>query len=352
MSDEEKARQPVRKRKQQRRRHSVGIDTDGSGSESSGSEQKQRPADGEEVKKSFRLSTRRVFLTYSSCPIPGEELFELLQTKLNGIIKDCFAKQEKHADGSLHCHIFLRFTKKLESTNQHVFDVGQQPAGDGEQVPFHPNIKRCSKGIAGLVGAYEYLCKDGITPEVLHGNIDLYPRSKGFVNQYRDRNDWLNYRRANSQRRPHYPISGPNGEQIPNPKSDPIVKKRHCWVHGPPDAGKSTWLRNNVLVYQCYRVGNNECPFDNYQDQQIIVYDDITPKADHLLSICEFEDNSRPVPGRTRYMQRYVPGGLAILVIVCSNYNIRDAYPDETDVRIMSLRARFNEYEFLRIHID
>ena len=93
-------------------------------------------------------------------------------------------------------------------------------------------------------------------------------------------------------------------------------------------------------------------PFDNYQDQQIIIYDDITPVTEDLLSISEFEEYSRPVPGRTRYMQRYVPGGLATLILVCSNHDIAESYPKESAARIDALRARFIEVQMLRIHID
>jgi len=341
-----------RKRKQRKQpRNQVGLSSDDSASEGSGQEQKQRAESGEEVKKSFRLSTRRVFLTYSACALEPQALLDAIQEKLNGIVQDCFAKQEKHRDGSLHCHMFLRFTKKLESTNQHVFDVGHESEGDLEPASFHPNIKRCSKGIAGLIGAYEYLCKDGIPPQVLCGNIDLYPSSKGFTNKYRDRNDWLNYRRANSQRHPGYPLRGPEGEIIPNPGIQPIIKKRHYWVYGPPDCGKSTWLRNEIIRYRCYRVGSNDCPYDNYQDQQLIVYDDVKPVPEHLLSICEFEEQSRPVPGRTRYLQRYVPGGLATLVIVCSNFTIRTMFENIPEETKLALEARFIEKRFVRIDL-
>lgn len=342
------SREKQKRRKQPR--DSLGIDSDGT-SEDSGSEQKRRTEDGEEVKKSFRLSTRRVFLTYSACPMSGQQILDYLQDKLEGRIGDCFAKQEKHRDGSLHCHLFLRFAKKFESTNQHVFDVQSQPEGSDAAAQFHPNIKRCQKGVAGLQGAYEYLCKDGIPPAILLGNIDLYPTSKGFTNKYRDRNDWLNYRRAIAQRRPDYPLRGPEGEGIPNPGQQPINKRRHYWVYGPPDCGKSTWLRNEVFKYQCYRVGSNDCPFDNYQDQQLIVYDDVKPKAEHLLSICEYEEVSRPVPGRTRYLQRYVPGGLATLVIVCSNFTIRQMFEDIPEQTKKALEARFIEKRFVRIDL-
>jgi len=55
--------------------------------------------------------------------------------------------REQHADGTLHLHAYISLTRKLNTTNQHVFDVRG----------FHPNIQSARN----LKAVIAYVIKDG-----------------------------------------------------------------------------------------------------------------------------------------------------------------------------------------------
>lgn len=308
---------------------------------------------GEEVQgeRKFRFNARKTFLTYAQCPIAPGEFLSLFP--LANRVSTCFAKQERHKDGSLHLHAYISFSQKLDLSSPQCFDLVERHqdgdnGGPDAAAPrrFHPNIKRVG-GPEDLVRTYEYLCKDGVPPVELAGKIDLYKFSKNFCNVFRDRTSWLNYRRGLSQGPPSWPIQGPNGQVFDNPSN--AGKKRNVWLWGPPDSGKTKWLEEKVYCFQNYKVGNNRYPFDLYVDQQIIIYDDLLPKAQHLLVLGNTSAFARPVPGDTRYHQRIIPPGLALWTVVASNLTIAEAFQEETASTIEAIKARFIEIEMLPI---
>ena len=71
--------------------------------------------------------------------------------------------------------------------------------------------------------------------------------------------------------------------------------------------------------------------------------DDVIPKAEHLLSICNSSAYPRPCPGQTRYHVRYVPGNLVTLVIVCNNHCIDNLFNGESDATRAAIHTRFRE---------
>ena len=228
----------------------------------------------DEPERKFRFNARQTFLTYAQCDVPGREFLHLFP--LAHSVKVCFAKQERHEDGSLHLHAFCAFTRKLDLSNPQCFDllVEDKSANAGDEQGarnvrrFHPNIKRVG-GPEDLVRAWEYLCKDGVTPLELRGKVNLYKFSKNFCNVYRDRVSWLNFLRGQSQGPPVWPIIGPNGHVFEDPAT--AGKKRNAWIWGPPDAGKTAWLEEKVYCFANYKVGSNTYPFDQYTDQQIML---------------------------------------------------------------------------------
>lgn len=77
----------------------------------------------------FRLHAQSVFLTYPQCSLEPEELLRHLQSAHN--VDTYVISQEKHGDGNLHLHAYIRLVQKMNTTNQRVFDV----------CGFHPNIQ-------------------------------------------------------------------------------------------------------------------------------------------------------------------------------------------------------------------
>jgi len=296
----------------------------------------------------FRFNARKCFLTYPRCPTKEDEFLALFPIPRDRI-KTCFAKQEQHRDGTPHLHVYLVFNRKMDLTNPRCFDL---LAGNGQfdetGAPiierFHPNIKRAS-GPEDLHRAYEYLCKDGTRPTELTGEADLYRFSKNFCQVYRDRESWLSYRRSRAQGAPQWPIAGPRDTSFGDPKY--AGKQRNLWLYGKANAGKTTWLEEKVYCYRNYKVGNTRYPFDNYTEEQIVVYDDVKPCARHLLVLGNVSNYSRPCPGDTRYHQRFIPPRLAIWTVVCTNKSIDQEFEEDSlDVR-EAVKARFIEVELV-----
>lgn len=324
MSGSDDEHLPVRSRK----RHAPDDDSDDEG-------------DGQpEEKKAFRFNARNAFLTYPNCPIlPGEyratTSFDWNRVKL------CFAKQERHTDGHHHLHVYIAFVTKLDHHDPRYFDASYTPHGAAAPVTFHPNIRR-NKGKQCLVRIWEYLCKDGGTPPSnIIGAPNLYPVSKNFRKDYGDRLQWLNYLAVQSLDEPRFPMRGPNGEEIKAPAA--ADKKRHLWIWGPPNAGKTHWLERNVYQFKNYKVAATTYPFDDYTGEPIVVYDDVRPVPEHLLSICNTSDYPRPCPGSQRYYRRIIPGKTVTLVIVATNFNIDDFMQDQPAETTASIKERFRE---------
>lgn len=99
-------------------------------------------------KKTFRLSAKSVFLTYSKANGLSRELIKNVLTErfedkyLSGIA----VAQEKHKDGSFHYHVFLDFSKAIDTENPRYFDIED----------FHPNCK----GARNRENVLSYLLKE------------------------------------------------------------------------------------------------------------------------------------------------------------------------------------------------
>jgi len=293
----------------------------------------------------FRFCAKSAFLTYPRCPIlPSEYLRYTLINR--GNIKHAFGKQERHVDGERHLHVWITFLVKVDTINPRFFDLTIPPTPDHEGQTYHCNIRRGERqrggGVTNHVRAYDYLCKyDGAVPTQIVGTSELYPTPKNFRKEHGDRTEWLNYLTVRAMPEPSYPIELPDGNIIPTPSA--ANKQRHIWIYGPPNAGKTKWLEDHVYKFKNYKVSGTTYPFDQYNGEQIIVYDDIVPKIHDLMSITNSSAHTRPVPGSTRYIVRYVPGGKVTLVIVCLNVDIDTIYSTEMPTSVDPIKKRFQQ---------
>lgn len=93
----------------------------------------------------FKFDSSTAFLTYPQCSLEIDVLVNELR-KLQDIewARVC---RERHEDGNPHLHAVIKFTKRLQSRDQRVFDVSGH----------HPNIQR----IRSIKHALQYVTKDG-----------------------------------------------------------------------------------------------------------------------------------------------------------------------------------------------
>jgi len=116
---------------------------------SSESEVSETSTSSSSSKKSFRLNSQTLFLTYPKCGLEPSICLELIQ-KVVGLEVYLIA-QEQHMDGTYHLHCYLRLEKKINCRNERFFDLSY------ENNVYHPNIQ----SVRSPKAVIKYVCKDG-----------------------------------------------------------------------------------------------------------------------------------------------------------------------------------------------
>lgn len=83
----------------------------------------------------FRLNALQLFLTYPQCSISKELMLQKLKAIYD--IDKYIISQEKHEDGNLHLHCYVKLNKVINIRNDKKFDVME-----GDKT-YHPNIQSC-----------------------------------------------------------------------------------------------------------------------------------------------------------------------------------------------------------------
>lgn len=301
---------------------------------------RKKPTEDEEeweevpTDKEFRFNAKSVWLTYPKCPLDPERFLEYLDEKVRCEISMCFAKQEKHQDGSMHIHAFITFQRKVNWMGAQIFDLHEGT----QNYHFHKGKTTRTRAIQG---AWEYLCKDGLEPMVLKGKVDLFPSSVGYVAKKRDYDIWLQGRRMSKPPNLPWPLVAPDGSEITKPV--PFNKKRHLWIYGTANSGKSLWFHDCISAFKpVYFARSGDKPFDNYTGQEIIVWDD---KA-VTTGILETTSNTynQDFTLECRYHDRYFYANSCRLIIVICGKPINEYFNGAHQHDLDSMHARFQEY--------
>lgn len=258
--------------------------------------------DKERRKNLFEFNAKRVFLTYAQTEGSIENLAEFLGNLLkdHGIERWCIG-QEKHADGGNHFHAIFTCILKVHTRNPRFYDWDDR----------HPNIRK----VDNPDRVREYCKKGGIFLE------DWPLAEKGFRNAKADQIAFERdaYRRTLVQstpfRLPHsgrtWGAEGGDGWKI---------KKRHFWFYGPPDWGKSFYVEHEFAGRRIYkRPAGTNYPFDDYEDQEVIIYDDVFPEFLELLHMSNVVETETAVYGATRYNKRYLKRGQWRYILIFTN---------------------------------
>jgi len=280
--------------------------------------------------KQFRVQVKAIFLTYSQVGETKEsDLCHALLGRFNDRGVKCLeCATERHRDGSRHFHIFLMLDKRLDSRDPKVFDFGD----------LHPNIKKVTKKVGSLKKIYHYLSKEGQEPTSYAKQFDMWDSSDRFVQKKSDWDAWLDFKKKKKILEPEFPRVGPHGFVINAPTD--LERKRHLWVHGPPGCGKTTWFEREFGATKYFKVNaNGRYPFDGYEGQRVILYDDAWPGKFHLTTLCNPRKQRQHVPGDTRYCERFLYEDRALLVIVLYNQSIDDVV-EESDREVYHTRFR------------
>lgn len=315
-----------------------------------GKKRKSMDDDGFEVydEKSFRFNATSVFLTYPKFDISPEAFFGLWKSKIPGttILKHVISREE-HKDGTFHLHAYFLFSKKIDTKNPRFFDV------EGH----HPNIKVVTRTPDKV---FAYIMK--------HGNyitdVDLVGSNwKNYIRRKADLEAWSRDMQHRNLPLPPAVITLPEGQRIEPLKKDRrtgvAIKKRHIWLWGPANTGKTTWALNTFGQYQVFwRPAKTEYPFETYGANGVypnyLIYDDVIPTWDEVTDVSNtvLLDNQKHVFGKARYTNKYWKGGVTKVMIVLANNPISTYTwhkdPVVNDSLIEAMLKRFNEFSVTR----
>lgn len=159
------------------------------------------------------------------------------------------------------------------------------------------------------------LSQDG---DYISDGLEMFPNSKDYRKKKADHDAWCAAIRNKVRRPVTFPIAFPERLNLA-----PITnkgKQRHIWIIGPPGAGKTTWVETTFASASVYRrAAAAQFPFDNYLQEQIILYDDCWPKFEEIVAVSNYYQSPTNILGHQRYTTRQWKEKQHRLMIVLSN---------------------------------
>lgn len=277
----------------------------------------------------FHFNARTAFLTYPKATFSKELLLERLREIKP--IQDYIIASEAHIDGTPHLHAVIRWESKFHTTDQRAFDV------EG----FHPHIKTL-KTTADFTRTVKYVEKDGdfignliekVTPRqqlakalITEGLTPKFIRDHPEIifTNFNSVKSWLNALRPD----------------VPRPLTE--VKLSGIWLYGPSNSGKSTWLWAYLKSLEpelfAEIVENND--FGHVTPRTVVFY------ADEYRGHLTVQQLNRLSDGHTILNTK--GGSVSIgkpVVIIVSNFTMREVYKNVSDDIFRTLENRFRQYD-------
>ena len=270
------------------------------------------------------------FCTWPKCPIDKATCLKILDGKLD--IQEYVICEEKHKDGSPHLHAFIKLKKKkrFNPTMFDLKDLEENYHGEYQKAKSLRAVVRYvikDKNYISNIDVKKYLAKKGkLTKEDLLADVDeLLDQGKISPMQVASwyRNSCV-YKMLQKKRMP---------DEMPE-------KKRHLWIWGPSNTGKTTCLRNQMKEKgeeNFFQIPTNN-DWVGYNDQYYLYLDEFKGQlsCQQLNRLCDGGAKMNVKGGTVQI--RY-----DCQVIIISNFSIEECYPNVSSVVLESLRNRFIE---------
>lgn len=308
------------------------------------------------MNKSFRISSRKLFLTYPQVPIEWD--LELVKSSLFGVVLSIdywLIAKELHQDGNPHFHCVLSLKKKFDSKNPNCLDILGHHGNYQGVKDYADCIKYCMKDknfITNIPPDELDQIKDGLSDKqmankrILKKALEFGPEKLLEDGDYAIHQFDFVVRGLNAYKklkvedlREELPTRLENDWNV-DLRVNTDLKQCHFWIWSKePNRGKTTFL---MRLHRTYRA-----EFWNYGE----VFQDKVTRKTELLLLDELRGSRLKVTtlnqicdGTFGFPQKGAPciypecGKL--LVIVCSNLSIREAYKEDFWSYI---EARFKE---------
>lgn len=277
----------------------------------------------------FSFNAKRVYLTYPSCPLSKDLLLEELG-KIKPIAHYAICS-ERHQDGTPHLHAVISFCERVHRKDSRCFDVHG----------YHPHIKKISS-VNDLNRIIEYVKKDGdfiTTFPDRRGKLEILGEEilqEGLSYNLLRKNPSLIFKNLTSIKMWLQMV------EVHSRPAIPLVKKRHTWLHGPSNTGKTTWLNALKSLYVCVEIPSNN-DFGELilrrNDVEVLYFDefkgDLTIQS--LNKLCDGDTLLNTKGGSVRLGH--------VWVVIVSNYSIPFCYSNSDLVVLTSLYNRFHQYD-------
>lgn len=268
----------------------------------------------------FRLNASHALLTYSQCDLTKEYVRDTLVSICGDRIKRMVIGQETHADGNLHIHVAIKFTKKVNIRRADFFDIGE----------FHPNIASRHT----YAGAETYVRKEDREP-LEHGvaATQLEERLRDVCATYTDRIDWLEYCHDHKVQswigNELWTLTHPKRENtiiewdqlgtIVRELSDFRKPHGNVLIIGPSGCGKSTWAKRESDKPALWVTHMDDLKNFDERYHKSIIFDDMDFK--HLPGTSQIHivdiENRRSI--HVRYGVAQIPPGIS-KIFTCNSY--------------------------------
>jgi len=274
---------------------------------------KQKTEDTKEEPK-FRFARNKAGLTYSRCPIPREQVYQLLNAKHP--IASYYIAQETHttppSEGvvqtDLHIHCYVEFTKIVDSRSPRVFDL------EYNGHTYHPNIrkdanrtwirnylmKQDSTPYASIaIPVFVRLAKEGKVDEALDNFAEMYP--KEFLISY-DR-ILANARKLGGNKPLHvFPLH-----------AEPLTwDQTKCLVLcGPSNSGKTELAKSTVAsMGKTFMFIRHIDQLKCYSGEDYLIFDDLSFGHWHREHCIHLTDIKNPSAIHCRHQIAIIPTGV------------------------------------------
>ncbi len=331
--------------------------------------------------KGYRLSAKRLFLTYPRCTVEKALVCQRAQLHWRGDLESVVIAQEKHQDGGLHLHVLIILKNALDTTDPHFADFLVEQHGSYEAVrnlkktlrymtkedenifTYQITIQDILNGKGSKAGIIARMIQSGSTLEMVDIEFpEFVMMNKKKVEEY------VSYtvtKKRKAELPPWKGVSGPpntsTSRDAPltaiqrivkwineNVKKPRVFKQKQLWICSNSNMGKTSLMNLLYSVLNIYDVSLEGSFMDGYADElyDMVVLDEFQGqrKVTWMNKIVQGSHMNVEVKGSMVFKEVNLP------FIVLSNFLPQDAWKNVPSVQIDGIYNRF-EVVFLNEHL-